>query len=69
MSLTLHTNYGDIKVELNCEDTPRTCPSPIHCQSVTTRLVPIPTPLSPSRAPPRSLTDPPVFCPPLESRP
>ena len=28
MSLTLHTNYGDIKVELNCEDTPRTCPSP-----------------------------------------
>ena len=26
MSVTLHTNYGDIKVELNCEETPRTCP-------------------------------------------
>ena len=33
MSLTLHTNYGDIKVELNCEDTPRTCPFLPHTDS------------------------------------
>ena len=25
MSVTLHTNLGDLKVELFCEDAPRTC--------------------------------------------
>eukprot|EP00755_Sulcionema_specki_P013433 Sspe_Gene.53932::Locus_29791_Transcript_1_1_Confidence_1.000_Length_732::g.53932::m.53932/K12734/PPIL3; peptidyl-prolyl cis-trans isomerase-like 3 len=25
MAVTLHTNYGDLKLELFCEDTPKTC--------------------------------------------